>query len=263
MKFSDFKKLKKNRWLFLKILCSFGFIIILVLSTLKLFFFHADLEQNKEESESLIYEFIQNDDDSSESQVSEEKVEDMKIDFAKLKEVNSDVVGWLVFNEKKVNNPIVHGSDNEYYLTHSFKRSENSLGSLFMDYRNQSLDDQNVVIFGHNTPNKTMFGSLDEIFDESFFARDHATTIYLFDVNHQIHHYQIFSYYVIDSEEYYITPHFATDGEFQTFLNAMKGRSFREFNVELTPQTRVLTFSTCAGNAGTNRRVVIHAARMD
>ncbi len=189
----------------------------------------------------------------------EEKIEDMKIDFAKLKQTNKDIVGWMVFNNKYINNPLVQTSDNEYYLNHSFKNKENSVGAIFMDYRNTSWEDKNVVLFGHHTPNNTMFGSLSDVFQKDFFDKETADIIYIFDTKHNLRKYQIFSYYVIESEEYYITTSFGSTNEYKEFLNTIRRRSFGNRGINVTTSDKILTLSTCAGPHGTTKRRVIHA----
>lgn len=238
------------------------FLGVFLFSTYRLLAFELELKENKEEVEELIDEFVEPPENYEEVEEND-NIEEMKIDFKKLSETNSDIVGWLVFNNKYINNPIVQSSDNEYYLNHSFKKKENSIGSIFMDYRNTSLEDDNVVLFGHHTPNNTMFGSLSDVFKTGFFEKENADIIYLFDTNHQLHKYQIFSYYTIEMEEYYITTSFDSKNDFQKFLTTIKNRSFGNRNVQVSSKDKILTLSTCAGPHGTTKRRVIHAKRID
>lgn len=238
------------------------FLGVFLFSTYRLLAFELELKENKEEVEEIIDEFVEPP-KNYEKVEENDNIEEMKIDFKKLKETNSDIVGWLVFNNKYVNNPIVQSFDNEYYLNHSFKKKENSIGSIFMDYRNTSLEDDNVVLFGHHTPNNTMFGSLSDVFKTGFFEKENADILYLFDTNHQLYKYQIFSYYTIEMEEYYITTSFDSKNDFQKFLTTIKNRSFGNRNVQVSSKDKILTLSTCAGPHGTTKRRVIHAKRID
>lgn len=235
------------------------FMGIFIFSTAKLLAFKQELKETKEESESLIEETIAPPKEIYEEVTEEEKIEDMQIDFQKLKDTNQDIVGWMVFNNKNVHNPLVQTTDNEYYLTHSFKNKENSVGSLFVDYRNKPFEDENTIIFGHQTPNNTMFGSLEDVFKKGFFDEENRDIIYIFDTEHRLRKYKIFSYYVIETEEYYITPSFKEEREYNEFLKTLKRRSFKNLDVEVTTKDKILTLSTCAGPHGTTKRRVIHA----
>jgi len=48
------------------------------------------------------------------------KEPDVQIDFNELKSINSDTVGWMIFNNEVINNPLVHTTNNAYYLNHTF-----------------------------------------------------------------------------------------------------------------------------------------------
>ena len=54
-----------------------------------------------------------------------------------LLEMNSDVVGWIRFDEpSEINYPVVQGRDNEEYLKRTFEANTNKLGTLFVDVNN-------------------------------------------------------------------------------------------------------------------------------
>ena len=57
-----------------------------------------------------------------------------RIDLASLLEINSDCIGWIEIPGTDISYPMVHTTDNEYYLTHTFRREENKAGSIFLDY---------------------------------------------------------------------------------------------------------------------------------
>lgn len=247
-------KLKKN------ILIILLLSIVFFISIYKLAHFYIDLEKNNRLNEKLIQEVLN--DEVSANEEDKELKEILTINFEKLISMNSDTIGWIRFNDNKVNNPLVQTQDNNYYLDHSFQKKKNSLGTLFIDYRNHNLEDQNVVIFGHNAVDDSMFGSLINIFEKDFFENEEHKIIEIIDTNEITHTYEIFSYYVIEKEEYYITTAFSNQNEFQEFLNTIKKRSIRNFNTSLTTKDKILTLSTCNGNGGTTKRTVIHAKKI-
>lgn len=57
--------------------------------------------------------------------------EEYKIDFAKLKQKNSDAIAWIKVNGTDIDFPVVKGTDNSYYLTHNFDKEKNKAGWIF------------------------------------------------------------------------------------------------------------------------------------
>lgn len=84
----------------------------------------------------------------------------INVDFNGLKRTNPDVVGWLKVNGTNINYPFIQSSDNDYYLTHSFNKSYNRGGWVFLDYRNNGTNNKNTIIYAHGRSDKTMFGTL-------------------------------------------------------------------------------------------------------
>lgn len=231
------------------------FIVVFLFSTTKIVLFLFDLRNNKNETKELIQNVIN-------IEIEEEK-EVFKIDFEKLLSINSDTIGWIRFNQDKVNNPIVHTSDNSYYLKRSFEKKSNQAGAIFMDYRNTSFNDKNVVLFGHAMLDDTMFGSLQDIFKNDFFDTKENNYIQIYNKDNELLTYQIFSYYIIEKEEYYITTSFKSDSDFNKFIDTIIKRSYKKFDVEVSTNDNILTLSTCSGTGGTSKRKVVHAKRVE
>ena len=178
------------------------------------------------------------------------------VDLKKLKEKNNDTVGWLNVNNTNINYPFVKSSDNDYYLHHSFDKSYNNAGWVFLDYRNnKNLTDKNNIIYGHHRVNNTMFTSLLNTLNQSWYTNkdNHIIRISLENENSL---WQIISVYKIPVESYYITTKFNDDNEFITFLNTIIKRSIYNFNYNVNKDDIILTLSTCYDD---NTRVVVHA----
>ena len=242
-------KLKVKRILFLLL------IIVFLFSTIKVLLFLKDLSVNKNDNKKLEDEVVNT------TVNNEEKI--TRIDFDKLFSINNETVGWIKFNEDKINNPIVKTKDNSFYLNHAFDKSKNQAGTIFMDYRNLSFDDRNVVLFGHAMLDNTMFGSISDVFDKDFFEKKDNNYIEIINTNNETLTYQIFSYYVIEKEEYYITTSFNGEHDFATFIDTIKKRSYKDFNIDVTTTDYILTLSTCSGVGNTTKRKVIHAKRVN
>lgn len=72
------------------------------------------------------------------------KMNMIDINFNELKNINNDVKGWIKVNGTNINYPFMQSNNNKYYLTHSFDKSYNSAGWLFLDYRN-NINNNNLL----------------------------------------------------------------------------------------------------------------------
>lgn len=183
--------------------------------------------------------------------------EEYKIDFAKLKQKNSDAIAWIKVNGTDIDFPVVKGTDNSYYLTHNFDKEKNKAGWIFADYRNKfDGTDKNIIIYGHNMKNGSMFASLKDVIKEEWYNNENNKYIALITENENCK-YQVFSVYQTEMEEYYLQTNISN---FKEFVEKIKGRSKKNFNVDIKETDSILTLSTCADN--TKYRVVLHAVKV-
>ena len=181
----------------------------------------------------------------------------MSVDFDELKKVNPDTVGWLYVNNTKINYPIVQSGDNNFYLSHSFKKAFSAAGWIFADFRSNLTNlEKNTVIYGHGRLDNVMFGSLDDTLKSSWYTNPENHIIKLSTPSKNML-WQIFSIYTIPSESYYLTHTFENDESYSKFLNTIMGRSIYNFNVGVNTDDHILTLSTCLDNNG--NRIVVHA----
>ncbi len=183
------------------------------------------------------------------------------VDFGELNTINSDTVGWLKVNGIEINMPIVRTTDNNYYLKHSFDKKNNVSGWAFADYRNKfDGTDKNIIIYGHNRRDDIMFSPLINVVNADWYNVEENTIITFIDENQGEKKYKIFSVYQIEVEDYYIQTFFSKDSEYQKFLDTLKSRSIKDFNVEVTSNDKILTLSTCGNNS--KYRVILHAKQI-
>ena len=179
-------------------------------------------------------------------------------DFAYLKSINNDVIGWIQIPGTKINYPIVQGSDNEYYLTHTVNGEENSGGAIFMDAAIQNgFEDKNAIIYGHNLKSGAMFSRLNRYARKSFW--DANRYIYIttpFGVNV----YEVFSAYqtTADADIYYYG--FSEDQYYQDYLNRITSYSIFNAGVSVGVDDTIITLSTCAND--TTQRFIVHAKKI-
>lgn len=153
------KKVKTNKKLIPNIILIF-FIILFVFSGFKIIMWFLNNKENKKIAEKI----------SQAITINEENVEEKekyKVDFQALKDKNSDTVGFLKVNGTNIEYTVVKGTNNSYYLKHNFNKESNSAGWIFADYKNKvDGTDKNLVIYGHNMRDDSMFGSLKNILNK-------------------------------------------------------------------------------------------------
>lgn len=177
------------------------------------------------------------------------------VNFSELKNINNDVRGWIKLNGTNINYPFVQASDNKYYLTHSLNKSYNSAGWLFLDYRNNSTDNRNTIIYAHGRNDKTMFGSLRNVLSNNW-LKDTNNYVIKISTEKENSLWQIFSTYHLPTTSDYLQTNFNNDNEFQDFINMIISRSSYNFNTSVSVNDNILTLSTCYNNSD---KMVVHA----
>ncbi len=81
---------------------------------------------------------------------------------------NNDCIGWLSIDGTNISYPVMYTpSDPQKYLRRSFYGKYSQSGVPFLDGR-CSLQSTNLIIYGHNMRNGTMFADLKKYVDRDF-----------------------------------------------------------------------------------------------
>ena len=118
---------------------------------------------------------------------------------------------------------------------------------------------QNFFFKIHNTKDGSMFGTLKNVLNEGWQKNKQNQKIVLI-TERKEYLYQVFSTYSIVPEDYYITTEFNSNDEYSDFLKTIKSRSNYNYNVDINPNDKILTLSTCMGSG--SKRVVLHAKKI-
>ena len=228
------------------------FIILFIFSSFKIIMWILNNRENKKIAEEISQSIIIDEENKEEK-------DKYKVDFQTLKEKNSDTVGFLKVNGTNIEYTVVKGTNNSYYLKHNFNKKSNSAGWIFADYKNKvDGTDKNLVIYGHNMRDDSMFGSLKNILNDDWHNEEENKYV-TFVAENDNSIYEVFSVYQVADEDYYITTDFK-DNEFNDFIKTIKSRSKFDFGVDVNENDNILTLSTCANN--NKYRVVLHAKKI-
>lgn len=229
------------------------FFVLFIYSAYKVIIWKLNVEKNKNIDET-IKENIQINNEETDIEYK------YKVDFEALKKQNQDTVAYLKVNGTNIDYVVVKGNDNSYYLKHNFNKEYNIAGWIFADYHNKyDGTDKNFIIYGHNTKDGSMFGTLKNVLNEEWQKNEENQQIVLV-TERKEYLYQVFSTYSIAPEDYYITTEFNSNDEYSDFLKTIKSRSNYDYNIDINTNDKILTLSTCMGSG--SKRVVLHAKKI-
>ncbi len=181
-----------------------------------------------------------------------------------LAQQNPDIKGWLSIDGTNIDCAVCQSKDNKYYMEHNQLGETSRYGALFLqsnDSFERKGNDKNIVIFGNNMTDGTMFGSLKEYRKLNFYKSNPYIDLYYGDKTET---YAVFSVMLIssidnDGSEIYkpYKSHFVDEVEFNDWLVETKQRSIINTNVEVQNGDNILTLVTVADDFEGARLVVM------
>lgn len=194
-----------------------------------------------------------------------------------LYEQNPYLVGWITIpgsenpnqNNNGVNYPVLQTPNTlewqNYYLYRDFYGEDDSHGSIYVREACDVFEpSDNVVIYGHNMADGTMFGQVVNYRFESYY-QDHKY-IY-FDTLYERHTYEIIAVFLTSGTTgvgytYHSRNNFSSEEDFNEFIRSIKGGDSRVklyYNIDATAQygDKLITLSTCWKEIDNGRLVVV------
>lgn len=196
---------------------------------------------------------------------------------ADLLAINPEINGWITIADTPVDYPLLHHPNDvegeEYYLYRNMQGEDSKPGSIFLDGR-CSFDEvgrdgtlsepnsDNLIVYGHNMRDNSMFGSLKSYqIDENYYQQH---PIIQLNSNYETYQYKIFGYFIADASDntdtrfdYWNKINFADETEFYDYVNEVKRRSLRLTGVDVKYGDALLTLSTCNSSFDTARLVIM------
>lgn len=229
------------------------FIVIFIISICAIIYYFYNAHKHQD---------ILNNINIDEGQVTEETTERM-LQIAELKKENEDIIGWIEIEGTNINFPVVQGTDNEYYMKHTYTKEYSNDGSIFLDKSyDWNLPSTNLLLYGHNNKNGNMFQDLLKYKDENFY-KEH-TTIRFTTVNEDCQ-YEIISaflsrvYYQDEQNvfRYYYFINANNETEYNNYVEESKKASLYDTGKSATYGEQLLTLSTCEYSQEDGRFAVV------
>lgn len=195
---------------------------------------------------------------------------------------NKDYIGWLKIDNTYVDYPVMmdpgetpegdplYGPEanvpNSYYLDHSWDRSYFRDGAIYMDCKDTfdgSDRDQseNLVIYGHNMANGTMFGSVRRyrqdynfFYDSPFVElsnlyKDYGYVIFAFLITPGSYNATDFVYWNMEELD--------TKEEFDSYVQHCRANQMLDTGVDVQYGDQLLTLSTCYADYDNSRFIIV------
>ena len=98
-------------------------------------------------------------------------------DLKSYQTINADVTAILQIPNLGISQPVVKSVTNDQYLRQALNGTYSKYGTLFFDQGMEDFNDRNLIIYGHNTDNGSMFAPLPQTTDQAVFDQTVALLI--------------------------------------------------------------------------------------
>ena len=181
--------------------------------------------------------------------------------YAQLHQENPDLYGWIKIEDTKIDYPVMHTpNDPEKYLHVNFKGEYSYAGLPFMD-ANCTADSDNLLIYGHNMLDGSMFRSLMEYEKQDYFEKH---PVIRFDTLYDEQTYEVLAafydrvYYKTERVfKFYQFINAADEAEYNAAVEQFKSKSLYDTGVEAQYGDQLITLVTCAYHTENGRFVVV------
>ncbi len=175
---------------------------------------------------------------------------------------NPDTIGWLKIDGTGIDNVVMYAPDEiDKYLHTDFYGNYAYRGCLFVDEYCDVLRSDNIIIYGHNMKDGTMFGSLMYYVSEDFYKQHKYIS---FDTIYEKQTYEIvaaiktailpkddngFKYYEYTGQN--------DEVSFNEYLKFIDENKLYDTDAALRQGDKILTLSTCVYHASDGRFIVV------
>ncbi len=177
---------------------------------------------------------------------------------------NKDIKGWIKIDGTEIDSVVCQSEDNTFYINHNQLGKKSRYGALFLsnqDSFSRKNNDKNIVIFGNNMKDGSMFGTLKKYRNLNFYKENPCVKIYY---GKKSEKYIVFAVMLVasssDSPEKAYSPtksFFVDENDFNDWSNETLARSIINTNIKAEYGDELLTLITSANDFDGARLVVV------
>ena len=171
-----------------------------------------------------------------------------------LQKINEDIVAWVQVDGTHIDYPVVAGKDNTEYLNLDYKGDYATAGSIFLDYRNSRLfEDDYSIIYGHNMRADLMLSDIKRFENTAFFNTHRVGTLWTGTGMYRLEFLYYAKFNAFNNRVYNLITY--KDGRNEELAGVVKEFALNSRGGEFD---KLLLLSTC-NTAGSNDRAVLLA----
>lgn len=194
---------------------------------------------------------------------------------------NKDIAGWLKIKGTYVDYPVLKDPGeitpdmsyyggitsvaNDYYLHRDLDGSYKFAGTLYTDYRDnfggaEQEQSENIIIYGHNMANNTMFGSIRRYRQDAGFFEQ--SPFIEFNSNYKDYDYVICACLITGGNWYsdfiyWDMEELDTEADFNYYMENVRAKQIYDWGVDVKYGDKLLTLSTCYADEDNSRFLII------
>lgn len=170
-------------------------------------------------------------------------------------EKNSDCLGWICIPGTAIDYPLMHTpSEPHKYLRKNFDRKYSVAGVPFLQ-ENNTLDSVNLIIYGHNMKNGTMFADIAKYRSKSYCA-EHPTIE--LETKQGLKLYDVFAVVQVkNNDAWYNFVEAVDESDYRNKVEEILSRALYDTGVTSQYGQQLITLSTCYGSTKNDRLIVI------
>ena len=179
------------------------------------------------------------------------------ISWKALRKMNPEIVAWIEVPGADISYPVVQGTDDTYYLHHSFSREKDAFGTIFLgSVHKKDFQESHCFLYGHNMEGNMMFANLNRYEEKEFWEECPEFYVY---TPEKLLNYRIFSV----QQSAALSPGFQYGYElgskaYQEQLKTLSGNSLYKTEVSLDAEAPMVTLVTCNSSLDEKIRMTVH-----